>query len=159
MRKCQEIKIPGWKRLKSARTNWFLSSWKFSCLLVPVILLWKHRRFLCSDSNLISFFFPPPSSSYTCFKREPSAETLLFFIYLCPQVFQSNIITKQTNKFRACAADTNIDMSYEIWRSWERLWPQIHNICTGQEQSIRPERPAVRSPSRLVSVGRGRKGG
>lgn len=140
MRKQGGTKIPDWERIKSAGTNWFLSSWKFSCLLVLVIPLQK--QFLCS--NLIVFLLP---LLRTCFTRSFLPRHCYFSFTCALRFFNHTSITKQTNKFRAYAADTNIDMSYEIQRGRERLWTLIHNICTGQD--AQQEHPSTKSLSLL----------
>lgn len=98
---------------------------------------------LCSNSNLIEFFLPP--SLCTCFKRSFLPRHCYFSFTYAPRFFNHTSITKQTNKFRAYAADTNIDMSYEIQRSRERLWTLIHNICT--KKDAQPEHPATKACS------------
>lgn len=98
----------------------------------------KTLTFLCSSCNLIEFFFSPLLC--TCFKRSRHC----YFSFTCaPRFFNHTSITKQTNKFRAYAADTNIDMSYEIQRGQGRLWTLIRNICTGQD--AQPEHPSTKS--------------
>lgn len=74
--------------------------------------------FLYFNSNLIEFLFFP--SLRTCFKRRFLARRCYFSFTCAPRFFNHTSITKQTNKFRACAADTNIDVSYEIQRSREK---------------------------------------
>lgn len=91
----------------------------------------KRLTFLCA----ISQFLPFPSSTPASRRALSLSRDMLFFIYLCPQVFNHTSITKQTNKFRPYAPDTNIDMSYESQRSRERLWTLIHNICSRQDWS------------------------
>lgn len=97
----------------------------------------KTLTFLCSNSNLKVSRLPLVR---TCFKTSFLRRRCYFSFTCALRFFNHTSTTKQTNKFRAYAADTNIDMSYEIRRARERLWILIPNICTRQ-----PEHPSTKS--------------
>lgn len=107
----------------------------------------KPLTYLCSASNLIVLLLPLVR---TCFKRSFLLRHCYFSFTCALRFFNHTSTTKQTNKFRAYAADTNIDMSYEIERARERLWTLILNICTRQ-----PEHPSTKSHCLLSQKGEG----
>lgn len=77
---------------------------------------------------------------FSCFSapasRAASSPDFIFHL-LVPPGFNHASVAKQTNKFRAFAADTNIDMSYEIQGSWERLWSLMRNIWMRRSSNLR----------------------
>lgn len=121
--------------LRAAKISWnklLLYSWKFSCPPGSGNPATKTLTSLRSDRNLIVALLP---WLRTCFKRSFPPRHCYFSFSCALRFFNHTSIPKQTNKFRAFAADTNIEMSYEIRRSREkaRLKALIHNICTGQD--------------------------
>lgn len=118
---------------KIGSSKLILSWWKFSfsCLLAAAPRLQQHRHRPRSGCNLIVslLLLGPRPSARTCFKRSPLAADCYFSFRRALGFFNHMSVTKQTNKFRACAADTNIDVSYEIERARERLWCLMLNIC------------------------------
>lgn len=122
------------RRASIIQNKLILSLWIFSCLLLEVILLEKYADISVPRLLLHGVFLLPWFC--TCFKRSFLPDVVIFHL-LVPSGFNHTSITKQTNKFRAYTADTNIDMSYEIQRSRERLSKLMHNICAGQRRAAR----------------------
>lgn len=95
----------------------------------------KTRTLLRSGGNLIVFSSLP--SARTCFKRSFLCRQCYFSFTCALGFFNHTSVTKQTNKFRAYAADTNIDMSYEIERAREKaLGPNAQHLHQTSRASL-----------------------